>query len=173
MSRKILVTYASRTGSTADIAEYIGEILSDHGAQVEIRLMHDVKDLTHYDAVVCGSAIQSAGWLPEAMQFLETHKSNLNLKPIAIFSVCMTLAMKNGEKYKQSISNWINPIRKIVNPASEEIFAGTLKINQIPSFVQRLKFRISVALGVWKEGDHRNWDAIKAWTTSLKSVFQL
>ncbi len=173
MSMKILVTYASRTGSTADIAEYIGEILSDQGAQVEIRLMHDVKDLSRYDAIVCGSAIQSAGWLPEALSFLKTNQSDLKLKPVAIFSVCMTLAMKNGEKYKQHITEWIKPVYKIISPVSAEIFAGTLKINQIPSFVQRIKFRISVVLGVWKEGDHRNWELIKAWATNLKSVFKI
>lgn len=171
MVNKILVTYSSYTGSTADIAETIGEILSDNGAQVEVRLMHNVKDLSSYNAIVIGSAIQSAKWLPEALQFIEIHKETLIQKPVAIFSVCMTLAMKNGEKYRQGISNWLNPVRKLVKPVSEEFFAGVLNINQIESFIQRIKFRISVALGVWKEGDHRNWEAIEKWANSLNSKF--
>jgi len=170
MAIKILVTYSSCTGSTADIAETIGEILSDNGAQVEVRLMHNVKDLSSYNAIVIGSAIQGAKWLPEALQFIEMNKETLIQKPVAIFSVCMTLAMKNGDKYRQGIADWLNPVRKLVKPVSEEIFAGVLNINQIESFIQRIKFRISVALGVWKEGDHRNWKKKKKWANSLMPV---
>ncbi|MBI5957219.1 MAG: flavodoxin, partial [Chloroflexi bacterium] len=57
MSHKILVAYASRAGSTAGVAEAIGKTLSENGAQVEVRPMQDVKDLTPYGAVVAGSAI--------------------------------------------------------------------------------------------------------------------
>ena len=35
------------------------------------------------------------------------------------------------------------------------------------TFSDRLKFRLSVAFGVWKEGDHRDWNAIRAWAQSL------
>jgi hypothetical protein len=44
----------------------------------------------------------------------------------------------------------------------EGLFAGALDISKIPSFSDRLKFRISFIFGVWKEGDHRNWDAIRS-----------
>jgi menaquinone-dependent protoporphyrinogen oxidase len=46
MSNKILVTYASRAGSTAEIAEAIGRTLSEGGAQVDVLPMNDVKDLS-------------------------------------------------------------------------------------------------------------------------------
>jgi hypothetical protein len=50
---------------------------------------------------------------------------------------------------------------------SEGLFAGALDISQVPSFRDRLKFRLSVAFGVWSEGDHRDWDAIRAWAEEL------
>jgi hypothetical protein len=53
---------------------------------------------------------------------------------------------------------------------SEGLFTGTYYIKKIPSFSDRLKFRISVLFGVWKEGDHRDWNVIKTWTINLKSV---
>ncbi len=169
MSNKILVTYASRTGSTIGVAEAIGKTLTETGAQVDVLPMQEVKDLSHYRAVVAGSAIQNRQWLPEAAQFVQTHRTALNQKPFAMFAVCMTLAMKNGENYRPQISEWLAPVRRLVRPVSEGIFAGALDIRKIPSFGNRLKFRLSVLFGVWLEGDHRNWNAIREWTNGLHS----
>lgn len=167
MSQKILVTYASRTGSTGGVAEAIAKTLNENDAKVDVIPMGDVTDITLYQAVVAGSAIQDRQWLPEAVNFVQTHKAALNQKPFAIFAVCMTLAMKNGESYRPQILEWLAPVRRLVQPVSEGIFAGALDIGKIPSFGDRLKFRLSVLFGVWSEGDHRNWDAIREWAESL------
>jgi menaquinone-dependent protoporphyrinogen oxidase len=164
---RILVTYASRTGSTAGVAEAIGRTLAETGAQVDLRSMQEVKDLNPYGAVVAGSAIQNRQWLPEAMQFLRTYQVALRGKPFAMFSVCMTLAMRDGEKYRPAVMEWLAPARALVKPVSEGLFAGVLDIDKIPSWLDRLKFRLSVAFGVWKEGDHRDWNAIRDWAESL------
>jgi len=37
----------------------------------------------------------------------------------------------------------------------------------IPSASDRLKFRLSVLFGAWKEGDHRDWKAIQLWAENL------
>lgn len=170
MNDKILVTYASRAGSTAGVADAIGETLADRGAQVDVLPMHKVTDLTPYRAVVAGSAIQGAKWLPEATQFVQTHRTALARKSFAAFLVCMTLAMPNAENYRQGVAEWMEPIRALVRPVSEGYFAGALDLSTVPSFVDRLKFRVSIALGVWKEGDHRDWDAIRVWATDLKAM---
>ncbi len=170
MPNKILVAYASRTGSTAGVAEAIGQTLAESGASVEVCRMQDVKDLTPYRAVVAGSAIQGGQWLPEAMQFMRTHQAALARKPFAAFLVCMTLAMPGAEKYRQGVAEWLGPVRALVRPVSEGLFAGVLDISQVPSFGNRLKFRLSVAFGVWKEGDHRDWNAIRAWAADLRSL---
>ena len=167
MLQKILVTYATRTGSTTGVAEAIAKTLREHGAQVDVIPMRKVTDVISYQAVVAGSAIQNRQWLPEAVQFVKTHQTTLNQKPFAMFAVCMTLAMKNGESYRPQISEWLAPVRRLVRPVSEGIFSGALDISKIPSFGDRLKFRLSVAFGVWSEGDHRNWGAIRAWAESL------
>jgi len=168
---KILITYASRTGSTAGIAKAIGRTFKEEGIQADVYPMQEVTGMEDYDAVIAGSAIQAAQWLPEAVQFIGNHENTLKKKTIAIYSVCMTLAMKNGEKYKPSVEKWIEPIRNLVNPVSEEIFAGILDISKVPSFGQRLKFRISVLLGVWKEGDHRDWKRVDGWAKKIKIDF--
>lgn len=167
MNNKILVTYASRAGSTAGVAEAIGKTLSEKGARVDVLRMQDVKDLAPYAAVVAGSAIQNKQWLPEAMQFLKTHQADLAQKPCMAFLVCMTLAMKNGETYRPFVSDFLAPVRALVNPVSEGLFAGVLDISKVPSASDRFKFRLSVLFGVWKEGDHRDWDAIRTWAEGL------
>jgi menaquinone-dependent protoporphyrinogen oxidase len=170
MSNKILVAYASRSGSTGGVAEAIGKTLAESGAQVEVRLMKDVQDLTPYQAVVAGSAIQGRQWLPEAMQFVQAHQADIARKPCAAFLVCMTLAMPGADKYREQVATWLEPVRTLVRPVSEDLFAGALDISRIPSFGDRLKFRLSVILGVWSEGDHRDWTAIRAWAESLRPL---
>jgi len=171
MMDKILVTYASRTGTTAGVAEAIGQILAESGAQVDVRRMQEVTDLTPYRAVVAGSGIQNKQWLPEAMQFMRTNQAALSRVPCATFLVCMTLAMKKGD-YRQEVATWLQPVRALVRPVSEGLFAGALDISKVPSLKDRLGFKISVATGVWSEGDHRDWKAIRRWAASLPPLLQ-
>ena len=166
MNGKILVTYASRLGATAGVAEVIGKTLAEGGTLVDVLPMNAVKDLAPYRAVVAGSAIRGGQWLPEAMQFVRTHQAVLSQKPFAAFLVCMTLAMPKGE-YREHVATWLEPVRLLVKPVSEGLFAGALDVSKVPSFSDRLKFRLSVAMGVWSEGDHRDWDAIRAWAEGL------
>lgn len=168
MPDKILVTYASQTGSTIGVAEAIGKTLTDSGLFVDVLPMRSVQDLKPYHAIIAGSAIQAKQWLPEALQFIQNNRAELSRKPFAAFSVCMTLAMRNGEKYRPFIAESLTPIRALIKPFSEEVFAGALDIRKIPSVSNRIKFRLSVLMGVWKEGDHRNWTAIRAWAESLR-----
>lgn len=166
MNNKILVAYASRAGSTVGVAEAIGKTLVEHGAQVDVLPMQKVNDLAPYRAVVAGSAIQGKQWLPEAMQFMQTHRAGLNQTPFAAFLVCMTLTIGNG-KYRPEVANWLQPVRSLARPVSEGLFAGVLDISKVPKFGDRVKFRLSVAFGVWTEGDHRDWNAIRLWAESL------
>lgn len=170
MTNKILVTYASRTGSTAEVAAAIGRTLSEGDARVEILPMQEVKDLTPYQAIVAGSAIRKAKWLPEAVQFVRAYQSTLTHKSFAMFTVCITLAMKNGEQYRPTVAEWVAPIRSLVRPLSEGLFAGRLDFSKLPLNWDTMMFRASVAFGVFPRGDARDWNAICAWAQSLKPI---
>lgn len=166
MSEKILVTYATRCGSTAGVAQAIAKTLAEHGALVEVLPVEEASDLSPYQAVIIGSAIQSGAWLPEAVQFVRDHQFELKNKRCSVFLVCMTLSMKNGHQHQSHVSTWLEPIKALVRPVSEGMFSGALEIGKITPFSDRLKFRLSVLLGVWKEGDHRDWKAIRDWSES-------
>jgi menaquinone-dependent protoporphyrinogen oxidase len=167
VTQRILVTYATRAGSTAGAAEFIGKTLAENGLAVNVLPMSEVKDLTPYSAVVAGSAIQGKQWLPEAMEFMQANRVALQKVPVAVFLVCMTLAMSDGERYREMVATFLDPVRAIVTPVSEGLFAGALEISTVPNFRTRLGFRLSVLMGVWSEGDHRDWHAIRAWAYSL------
>ena len=134
--------------------------------------MQDVKDLAPYAAVVAGSAIQGAKWLPEAMQFMQAHRSELAQKPFAAFMVCITLAMHGAEKYLGGLADWLAPVRAYAHPVSEGMFAGTLDFSKMPANFGTLRMRVAAALGVFPKGDHRDWQAIRAWAESLRPLLQ-
>jgi menaquinone-dependent protoporphyrinogen oxidase len=169
-NKPILVTYASRSGSTAGVAEAIAKTLAESGAPVEVRPMHEVTDLSSYRAVVAGSAIQGQKWLPEAMQFVRQHRAALAQKPFAAFLVCITLSMKGSEQYRAGVSSWLAPVRALVHPVSEGLFAGALDFSKMPLTINTLMMRVPVLLRIWETGDHRDWTAISAWAESTRPL---
>jgi menaquinone-dependent protoporphyrinogen oxidase len=170
MEKRILVTYASVAGSTAGVAEAIGKSLSEGGAQVDVLPMKKVNDITPYQAVVAGSAIHGQKWLPEAIQFVEDHKSELSRKPFASFMVCITLSMANSDQYLEGIKDWMSPVRNLLRPVSEGYFAGALDFSKLPLSFNTLAMRFVVLIGVWKNGDHRDWKVINNWAQSLRPL---
>lgn len=166
----ILVTYASRSGSTVGIAEAVGKTLRQQGITVDVRPMSEVEDVAAYQAIVLGSAVRQEKWLPEAMQFIQRHQVELEQKPVATFLVCMALATKNSKRYEnglQQAKEWMRPVRELVHPLSEGYFAGALNLGKIKEPHFRIALSLLVMLGLFQKGDHRDWDAIEQWANSL------
>jgi menaquinone-dependent protoporphyrinogen oxidase len=170
MENKVLVAYASQAGSTAGVAAAIGKSLAETGAQVDVLPMKSVTDLSPYRAVVAGSAVHGQKWLPEAMQFIRQHRSELSRKPFAAFMVCITLSMANAGQYQAGLKGWMSPVRHLVRPVSEGYFAGALDFSRLPFSFNALAMRLVVLSGMWQAGDHRDWQAIRAWAESLRPL---
>lgn len=169
---KILVAYASRAGSTAGVAQAIGEALMQQGFQVDVRPMQEVDDLTPYQAVVAGSAIRIDKWLPEAFDFLKRHQTELSQKPFAAFLVCLALA-SGTDHARRTASSYLQSVRDLVTPVSEGFFAGVLDLSRIPERRYRLGFRLFTTVGLFAEGDYRDWNAIHEWANELPVALQV
>jgi menaquinone-dependent protoporphyrinogen oxidase len=169
-AQKILVAYASRGGSTAGVAEEIGKTLAKGGAQVDVRHMNDVQDLELYEAVVLGSAIRGAAWLPEAMEFLRRNHQALSGKPLATFLVCITLAMPAAAGHGDFVLGFLKDVRALVRPVSEGCFAGALDASKLPLVPDGLQARILSAASRTPMGDYRDWNAIRGWAEQLPAL---
>jgi menaquinone-dependent protoporphyrinogen oxidase len=132
--------------------------------------MKDVTDLSPYAAVVAGSAIRGGKWLPEAISWVEDNRSALARKPFATFMVCITLAMRNADQYRDGVREWMQPIYKLVNPISAGYFAGVLDFRTLPPIPYGMRMRIPAMLGIFPTGDHRDWEAIRAWAEELSEL---
>jgi menaquinone-dependent protoporphyrinogen oxidase len=170
MTKRILVAYASRAGSTAGVAEAIGKCLVERGASVDVMAVDTIKDISPYQAAVIGSAIRGK-WLPEGMQFIQAHQVALRKIPCAVFMVCMTMAMKN-EQYREGVKNWMAPARMILKPVKEGYFAGELDFTKLPLTFDVLMLKASSKFG-FSAGDHRDWEAIRAWSNEVGTLLGL
>ena len=83
MSKRVLVAYAMRTGSTVGVAAQIGKTLEERGFTVDVKPLRDRPSLEGYDAAVIGSAVNGSKWLPEAMSWVESNASTLGKLPVA------------------------------------------------------------------------------------------
>ncbi len=170
MSGKLLVAYASRGGSTAAVAEVMGRTLEEYGIAVDVRPVQEVTDVTPYWAVITGSAIHTGEWLPEAMDFVQRHQAGLNQRPFAAFLMCMAMSLKPG-MLLGTVKNWMQPVRDLVPLVSEGYFAGVVDPEQVDfSSQDHSLFNMMISLGIFREGDHRDWDALRAWTLETAST---
>jgi menaquinone-dependent protoporphyrinogen oxidase len=163
MKDKILVAYASRAGSTGEVAEAIGQVLCEAGAAVDVRLAKEVTDLSPYRAVVVGSGIRVGKWLPEAVQFVERYQEALSRVPVAYFLVCLTLK-EDTEENRRTVAAYLDPVRDLVQPVDVGLFAGAMDYAKLP-FIFRLMMKAMKS----PEGDFRDWEAIRDWADQVRA----
>jgi len=132
MSDKLLVAYATKAGSTAEVAEALGEELRRAGAEVDVRLAKDVKDLKHYSAVIVGSGIRMGQLSSDATKFVEKNQEALKQVPVAYFVVCMTMKDDTEENHR-TVEAYLDPVCEIVEPLDKGLFAGAMNYSNYPS----------------------------------------
>ena len=160
MEKKVLVTYASKHGSTGGVADAIGKELCSKGVTADIALISNTGNIGSYQGVVVGSAIYMGKWMPAAVDFVRKNKDTLSQMPVAYFLVCMTLASPTEDNRVKALS-YMDPILKDVpeiKPVGMGTFAGALDYNNL----SWLNKKILKSKGT-PEGDFRDWNTIRTW----------
>jgi len=194
--KRVLVTYATYSGSTRDVASAISEELASV-AQVEVRPMAEVASIEGFDAVVVGGPM-ILGWHRQARSFLRRHRRKLGHVPFAVFVTAMSLTDTgerevNGvrvlvderlprppqrldrpsfkERYAR-LSGYLRPILRAAHPARPRSigeFAGLLEYGRLKWYAVMFVMVVLKA----PAGDRRNWEAIRAWAATLRSALDL
>jgi menaquinone-dependent protoporphyrinogen oxidase len=156
MTVRILVSAASKHGSTAEIATRIGELLRaglPGDAVVDVCPAAEVDDVTPYDAVVLGSAVYMGRWLQEARQAAAQIVA-YPPRPVWLFSSGPIGDPPKPDEEPADVSD----IVKTTNARGHRVFAGRLDRHRL-GFAEKA---MMMALRV-QDGDFREWDAIDAW----------
>lgn len=161
MKDKVLIAYASKCGSTSEVAVAIAKELTARGKTVDVCLSKNVSTLDGYQAVVVGSAIRMGQWLPEAVEFVETYQQTLWLLPTAFFTVHM-MNLGDDETSRKNRLAYLDSVRKIMTPQQEMFFAGKMDMARL-SFLDRLIAKAVKAT----DADLRDWQAIRSWANLI------
>ena len=159
---KVLVAYASKHGSTAEIADSIAGTLRGAGLNVDCIEAGEVRSLEPYDAVVLGSAVYIKRWRSDAKRFLRRHRAALRKRPFWVFS-----SGPVGEPSADPDSAWLEPprtIRKVERLGAREhvVFGG-----RVPTDAHGPAGRAMLEGTPAEYRDRRDWDEIRAWAERI------
>lgn len=157
---KVLIAYASATGSTVDIAAAIGRTLGERGFSVDVRPIKEKPPVEGYQAVLIGSAVQGAKWLPEAVDFVKTNQAALIRIPVALFSVHFFFRGDSENDRKMRLS-YLDSVRPFVPQAVEVFFAGRFDQRTTAMGLPRWLARLTPTI------DRRDWGKIRAWAETI------
>jgi menaquinone-dependent protoporphyrinogen IX oxidase len=193
--KRTLIAYVSHSGSTKEIAEFMGRELSSQGIDVDVRLISEIKDINPYETIIAGGLLYRFGWHPEVLQFLKRELTVLKTKRVGIFVVGLRLVktpdcdqqafpvfidpaiMKPAEKaqkkglmdsytmMKRYLGSALPTIEEI-HPISLAFLAGKLNLNTLGTS-EKLIMRLLMLLMDKKQGDYRNWEYIRKWVNTL------
>jgi menaquinone-dependent protoporphyrinogen oxidase len=161
-NKRILVTYATRAGSTSEVAAVIGETLSRRGFSVDVKPVKDKPAVTSYQVVVMGSAIRMGAWLPEAVDYIRQNHAALNAMPVSLFTMHMLNAGED-ETSRAARLGYLDAVRPLLSNAEEVFFTGTFDFSRL-SFLDRMISKMVKAV----EGDSRDWNKINAWANAIQ-----
>jgi menaquinone-dependent protoporphyrinogen oxidase len=151
--KRILVAYATKHGSTREVAERIARDLRDRGLAVDVMPAAEVGLVRGYDGIVLGGALYMGRLHKEARRFLARHRDGLAGRALAVFAMGpRTLEPADVASSRAQLEHALAGVA----PDALAIFGGVVKPEAL-----RFPFNRMPA------SDARDWDAIDAWTAEL------
>lgn len=156
---KILIAYASRHGSSREIAAAIAEELRNAGHEVDLEGAASVTSLDGYGAIVAGSAVYVGKWLAAATSFVEQFKEPLGTMPVWLFS---SGPLGDETPHPPGDPEGIQELVAELGARDHQVFVGKLDKGSL-GLGERLITRMVKA----PEGDFRDWEAIRGWAQAI------
>lgn len=171
MSDKVLVTYATKYGSTGEVAEIVAETLRAKGLAVDCQPVGKVRTLESYGAVVLGAPLYIGRLLGDAQRFLVHHQAALSQRAVAVFALGPT--ENRDEDWKDTRGQFDQELAKIawLKPAATELFGGKLDPARLRFPDSLLTLLPASPLYHAQPSDARDWAAIRAWADGLPARF--
>jgi len=163
MTEKVLVSYASKYGSTAEIAQKITQQLQKRGISVTLLPVDEVTDLEEFSAVVLGSAVYAGQWRKPAADFLKERAGELAARKVWLFSSGPTGVGKpedlmHGWRFPENLQ----PVADQIQPQETAFFHGALEEEKL-GFAEKL-----IVKGLQAPlGDYRDWERISGWAAEI------
>jgi menaquinone-dependent protoporphyrinogen oxidase len=156
MTAHVLVAYATKRGSTHEVADTIAATLLEQGLDVDVRPAASVADITAYNSVVLGGALYTGRWHREARQFLARHRKALVRIPIAVFAMGpRTLEEADVNASREQLERALARVRE-VKPIATAVFGGVVDPTKLGFPFNRMP-----------ASDARDWQAIHEWAAAL------
>jgi len=166
-SGKVLVAYATRYGSTKEIAEAISETIKKKGIETDCMDINTInpENMSVYDAFFIGSPLQLGKWLPEAKEFMQFRRDFLNKKPVFVFTCGITLKDKNEHNLKKAEFP-LYEFAQYVKMDEKGFFPGKLvksKLNETDSQI--------ICLAGVGEGDYTDIKSVNKWAEGIADKY--
>lgn len=167
----VLVVYASKYGSTAEIAQRIAAVITACGHTAEARPAREVRTLDGVGAVVLGSAVYMGSWLKDASAFVDAHREQLRERPVWLFSsgplpgAVVPDTTAPGAPEDGAPKN-LDSLIQSVGAREHRVFAGRLDPSHLKGR-DRLIRALPAGRGLLPDVDGRQWDAIESWARSV------
>lgn len=167
MSASILVAYATRYGSTQEVAEAVAATLRERGLAVDIQPMRQVRVLDQYGALVLGAPLYMFHWHKDALHFLAQHREALTRRPVAVFALGPLHAEeKEFQGAREQLDKELAKFPWFA-PQAITIFGGKFDPQKLT-----FPYNLVPALKNMPASDVRDWIAIRAWASDLATQFQ-
>src|SRR3954453_3358111 len=126
MTSRVLVAYATKKGSTREVAETIADVLRGQGSDADVVEAGAVDDPDSYDAVVLGGAIYMGRWHRDALRLLKRHRETLRGIPVFVFGMGpRTLAEDEVAESRAALDRALETVPEI-EPIAVAIFGGVV-----------------------------------------------
>lgn len=172
MSTSILVAYATRYGSTREVAEFIAVILQGHGFDVDVQSMRDTHALEEYQAIVLGAPFYMGRWPADALRFLSRHHDALMERSVALFALGPLSTDEQEIRDSRDQFDSVVEQHPTLKLDALEMFGGKYDPSKL-GFSHRLLVALPASpLHGMSARDLRDWAAIRAWANELADKLQ-